>query len=714
MAAIIPKVGEIFENRYELLEVLGEGGVGIVYKARQLEADRLLALKILHPHIVEDEDWKQRFLREAQALSLVKNVHIVSVYHLGAAQNGLLYIAMELIKGKTLRRLLNEKDKLGLDLACKIARQCCAALQDMHENGITHRDLKPENIVVLDEPEPDFVKVIDFGLVHVARAAGDEKLTSTGTLVGTAKYMSPEQCRGLPVDRRSDIYSLTVCFYEMLCGHPPFDADTPIGIMYKHSNEAVPEIKPGMLLDYDRRLNKIIAKGMEKNPDLRFQSASEFAAALEELSSGRKLSGIRPFKILGSLLLVLGLSTIGFVFLGTLSKKDAASTITQGDNKSVESAEAMLGRLRAKVVYGPKDLEDLESLKSKLMSGRLRLSKISRNQLDYLIAKIYSQAGRHAEVISILTRLQGLDERSKDALVAPGRASDLDALLLESYSATGQQKQALAEVRKILRKNVLLSQNISSRCLKVLVENKKGEEARELVKRCTLVESLVALSGQCRDLHDLELGRFCLEHARALNEIRVGSDDFVIFQIELADAGMDLEENKLADAKRKLLDLYSSREYESIRKAVLEEGGGNSKSKNLESALSSSAVGLRGSLKAWCVSLQPVKFACALELVGEREKALSVLANAEPAANNGLYSLLKADLLVKMNRLEEASRVLNLLPPSTKRDEAIEMLKKIELKQVDQSTGLYDKDLVHNFPWYSSVPVSGKPYLYQR
>ena len=224
MSHKFPEVGDFFEHRYDLLEVLGSGGVGTVFKARQTESDRLIALKVLHPHVLLAEEIKQRFLREAQALNKLSHNNIVTVYHLGLSENALPYLAMELIEEVSLRKSLVDAGRLPANRVFRIMKQLCSALCCMHESGIIHRDLKPENIMLVQKPEPDTVKIIDFGLVKV-EAGSEQKLTTTGLLVGSLNYMSPEQCQGQKADARSDIYALAICMYEMLAGEPPFTSD---------------------------------------------------------------------------------------------------------------------------------------------------------------------------------------------------------------------------------------------------------------------------------------------------------------------------------------------------------------------------------------------------------------------------------------------------------------------------------------------------------
>ncbi len=276
-----PQPGELFSQRYKLLEQLGAGGIGVVYKAIQLDCNRRIAIKILRAEIDSDDDLKARYLREARALAQLNHTGIVTVYHIGVSDTGFAYIAMELVDGISLNKLLQQEESLGTLRAIRMTRQIADALSFVHESGIVHRDLKPENIIVVDLPEPDTIKLIDFGL---ARHELEQRLTRTGTLIGSASYMSPEQCQGKTADKRADIYSLTVCLYEMMTGQKPFSADNSVGLMYKHINDEFPPIKKSQVDRFDEKINNVIAKGLAKQPEQRYQTMQELIADLDLLA----------------------------------------------------------------------------------------------------------------------------------------------------------------------------------------------------------------------------------------------------------------------------------------------------------------------------------------------------------------------------------------------------------------------------------------------
>ncbi len=311
--------------------MLGAGGVGTVFRARQIEFDRIVALKILHEDKAADQDFATRFVREAQALSKLHHVNIVSVYHLGVSASGRSYMAMECVTGKSIRTLLDEFVKLPVGQSVAILDRVAAALATAHEAGIVHRDLKPENIVLADLANPQDVKVIDFGLAHFneqmhspTNKDSNQRLTTTGSLIGTSFYMSPEQCLGQKIDHRSDIYSLTACFFEMVSGRRPFDADTAVGMLYQHINTPVPKIGLSNLDQYQPALNAFISKGMAKSPADRFQNMAEFSEALRSIlneQSSAKPSRIKLPIILTVALLCAGVAVASVAgYLGSQAK----------------------------------------------------------------------------------------------------------------------------------------------------------------------------------------------------------------------------------------------------------------------------------------------------------------------------------------------------------------------------------------------------------
>jgi eukaryotic-like serine/threonine-protein kinase len=279
--AAVPGVGEKFNQQFELLEVLGSGGVSTVFKARQLEGDRLVALKVLATVENDNEKFKERFLREAKAAAEFSHEGVASVLQCGQSDSGLAFAVMEFVEGESLRKTLKAEERLPTLRALKIARRAAAILEALHAKGILHRDLKTDNIFLLAQPEPDTVKLVDFAFAYLEEG---DSFVRAGTLIGSPRYLSPEQGGGKAADARSDIYSLTVCLYEMLTGEKPYSANTSALLLYKHLNDPVPQIQQGQIDRFLPAVNEVISRGLAKLAGERYQSMSAFADALAVLS----------------------------------------------------------------------------------------------------------------------------------------------------------------------------------------------------------------------------------------------------------------------------------------------------------------------------------------------------------------------------------------------------------------------------------------------
>ncbi|HZT60640.1 MAG TPA: serine/threonine-protein kinase [Pyrinomonadaceae bacterium] len=279
-----PLVGRVLDEKYRLDSRLGEGGMGTVYRATHLLIERPVAVKVLNSRLVTDEVSKERFRREARAAGRLQHSNAVTVTDFGETREGLVYIVMELLEGKPLREILAREAPLDPARAASLMLQVAAAVESAHEAGIIHRDLKPGNIFLVQRPDaPYIVKVLDFGIAKVAAEDTDggphETLTGTGVMIGTPRYMSPEQCDGAQLTPASDVYSLGVILYEMLTGQTPFTGATPLSLALKHSSEAprppreiVPTIPPA--------LEAVVLHALEKNPNDRPRDAGEFRREL--------------------------------------------------------------------------------------------------------------------------------------------------------------------------------------------------------------------------------------------------------------------------------------------------------------------------------------------------------------------------------------------------------------------------------------------------
>jgi len=271
----------VFNGRYELLRHIARGGMADVYLARDDLLDREVALKVLFPEFANDPNFVERFRREAQAAANLNHPNIVGVYDWGQ-ERGTYYIVMEYVQGRSMADVLRSTGPLHADRAAQIAADVAGALAVAHEAGIVHRDVKLGNILVSDEGK---VKVADFGIATAVAAATDDGLTQHGSVMGTATYFSPEQAQGRQLDGRSDLYSLGVVLYEMLSGKPPFQADTPVGVAYKHVQEK-PESLRQRGVNVAQSLEAITMKLLAKNPVNRYPTANDLKSDLTRYLAG--------------------------------------------------------------------------------------------------------------------------------------------------------------------------------------------------------------------------------------------------------------------------------------------------------------------------------------------------------------------------------------------------------------------------------------------
>jgi serine/threonine protein kinase len=280
-------LGSIFAERYEILEDLGKGGMGEVYKVRDKKLDEEMALKVLKPEIAANKDMIVRFKNELKLARKIAHRHVCRMYDLNE-EEGTPYITMEYVKGEDLKSSILKKGKLSEKLAVAVAKQVCEGLAEAHELGVVHRDLKPQNIMI---DESGSAKVMDFGIARSIEAAG---MTQTGVMIGTPDYMSPEQAEGEEADQRSDIYALGVILYEMVTGGVPFKGDTAFSVALKHKTK-LPQDPKKLNSELSENLSRLILICMEKERERRYQSAEALLNDLQNIEDGLPLgTKIRP------------------------------------------------------------------------------------------------------------------------------------------------------------------------------------------------------------------------------------------------------------------------------------------------------------------------------------------------------------------------------------------------------------------------------------
>jgi tRNA A-37 threonylcarbamoyl transferase component Bud32 len=278
-------IGQVLGGKYTVVRLLGEGGMGAVYEGEQQlgTTKRKVAVKTLHPHLSRDPKIKARFEREVGTIAELEHPNTIQVYDFGTTPEGILYIVMEFLHGKSLADALEKQGAMAPERVVNILQQVCGSLEEAHARGIVHRDLKPDNVVLVERAgRKDFVKVLDFGIAKRSKEEDkdEQKLTQQGMVLGTPPYMSPEQFTGKPIDSRSDIYSLAVMTYEMLSGKLPFKADTAWEWATQHMTQ--PPIPIETLPEASRTteaMRAALRKALAKSPDERFQNVRDYIDA---------------------------------------------------------------------------------------------------------------------------------------------------------------------------------------------------------------------------------------------------------------------------------------------------------------------------------------------------------------------------------------------------------------------------------------------------
>ncbi len=350
-----PMVGTCLMGKYDIIDVIGHGGMGVVYKGRQVLMDRTVAIKMLQSQHIADSMSVKRFHQEGKAASKMNHPHVITVYDFGVTPtSGQPFIVMDYLLGTDLSTIIKDEGQLGVERSLKILSQSTDALDHAHRMGVIHRDLKPSNIMLIDyEDEKDYVKVVDFGVAKLISAGGEQqRLTQMGEVCGSPVYMSPEQCQGHELDNRSDIYSMGIVIYETLTGRLPILGRTMVETMGKHITEAPPrfkEVRPDLYIP--ERLEAVVFKALAKDPADRHQTMAELTRDLDtaipragksqvlrtdfptmptddEDKPTSPLANLKPFHwvaIASGLLLVLGIA--GKLIFDSTTKKPAQQAI---------------------------------------------------------------------------------------------------------------------------------------------------------------------------------------------------------------------------------------------------------------------------------------------------------------------------------------------------------------------------------------------------
>ncbi len=283
-----PLIGQTLAGKYRIEQLIKTGGMGSVYRGKHVLMDKTVAIKVLRPALAGDDAVVARFSREAKAASKISHPHAVNVTDFGEAENGVVFLVMDYLDGRTLKEVISADGPLPIDRAVEIVRQVAGALDAAHAQGVIHRDLKSENIMLVRHNGDEWAKVLDFGIakIRVPEGGHDAEITQANLVVGTPQYMSPEQCsQSGALDARSDVYSLGIIVYEMLTGRVPFTGESATAIMMKQVQDSPPLIS-SVRSDLPAGVAAVIKRALAKQPIDRFQSAGELSAALAEAATG--------------------------------------------------------------------------------------------------------------------------------------------------------------------------------------------------------------------------------------------------------------------------------------------------------------------------------------------------------------------------------------------------------------------------------------------
>jgi serine/threonine-protein kinase len=441
----LPKPGDIIADRYRVVAPIGRGAMGTVYRAEHTQISKVMAIKLLHRELQENSENEARFHREAESASRLNHPNTVHVFDFGRTKSGSLYLVMEYVDGDDLAKVLEKDGAMPFGRVAYLCAQVASSVSDAHASGIVHRDLKPENIVISKVRDGEIAKVLDFGLAKLFEGNVETQVTSSGTIVGTPFYMSPEQIQGQELDGRSDIYAMGAIMYECVVGHPPFEAPNPVGVLSKHLSEEPSRPSARSPLSVPAEADEIILRCLEKDPDRRYQTAEELEEALVEYlatvgSGDRRLSGVgqapfgsgaRRVDALDSIFkrkrrlwwwILLLLLAGGGVAAWQLATRGPTE---QEPNHSPKNAtplvedtemEAYLGQ-RLSEDTGDVDLFEIEHLGSARRAAELEVSSIPN--MDVLVELL--KPDREAPLIVADSRGLGQGERLPNVPIEPGK-----------------------------------------------------------------------------------------------------------------------------------------------------------------------------------------------------------------------------------------------------------------------------------------------------
>jgi serine/threonine protein kinase/Tfp pilus assembly protein PilF len=544
--------GAIFASRYEIIEELGKGGMGRVYRVEDTKLKQEVALKLIKPEVARDKKTIERFRNELKTARMIAHKNVCRMFDLGEAK-GAYFITMEYVRGEDLKSFIRRSEKLTVGKAISLAKQVCDGLAEAHSLGVIHRDLKPGNIMIDGDGN---ARIMDFG---IARSLGEKGITGAGVMIGTPEYMSPEQVEGKEVDQRSDIYSLGIILYEMLTGRVPFEGDSPFTIGMKHKGE-IPKDPKELNAQISEDLSRIILRCLEKDKDKRYQSAGEIRSGLEDIERGiptteratikrmpltsREITLQFSLKRLLIPALIVGVLVIAAVVL-----------IWQPWSKSV-------------AVSAPKIENSIAVISFQNQTGDKAFDYLQRAIPDLLITSLERESGLY---VATWERMQDLLEqmgkKNVEVIDKPlgfelCRREGIKAIVLGSYIKAGETfatdvKVLDVDTKKLLRSSSSKGEGVSSIINKQIDEltNEisagiglagKNVESAEMPIADVTTRSMEAYRYYMEGKENLR--KFYFDDARIAFEKAVALDpEFAMAYINLASANLNLENIEARD-----------------------------------------------------------------------------------------------------------------------------------------------------------------------
>ena len=519
--------GSTFADRYQIIEELGKGGMGKVYKVHDTKIKEKIALKLIKPEIAKNKKTIERFSNELRLARKIRHKNICQMFDLGE-ERGTHFITMEFVPGQDLKGLIRQSGQLAVGTTINIAKQICDGLTEAHKLAVVHRDLKPSNIMIDKEGD---VRIMDFGIARSLEAKG---ITGAGVMIGTPEYMSPEQVEGKEVDQRSDIYSLGVILYEMVTGRVPFEGDTPFTIGVKHKSE-IPQNPKEINSQIPDDLNNVILRCLEKEKERRYQSAGELHSELENIEKGipttervivkKKSLTSKEITVQFSLkkvfipvLVVLAIAIIAFAIWQLLPSKEAVLTapsdkpslaIVYFENNTGDESLEHWGKALCELLIADMTqskhirvlssdrlldvLSNLDQTEARSLSTTILKRVAARGGSSHILRGSYTKAGEQFRIDAILQEASTMEPVGSERIEGTGEESFLEMVDELTRKVKAHFQLSEQEIAEDIDEDIGKITTSSPEALKHYIEGRKYHLLREYEKSIEILEKAVAI-----------------------------------------------------------------------------------------------------------------------------------------------------------------------------------------------------------------------------